>query len=685
MSVRPKTTKIVWLAQGLPAMRVEATNSPPVQARSIVLWALIAVILTVPAMWIAAGQLLPRRWIIVASVPGPEPTARPSRTAAAERPAVSRGDSPRPEVPNPKPGETVSQGDSPRPEVPAPKSSEPTTSLRKFDQSLPTLAAACRPEPAQVVKPGPGAGGSRPSPGDVIALGRALFDRRWLPNDARCHGGDGLGPVFNATSCLECHSQGGPGGGGPARTNAELVTVVGEAARPPRRGRRSPASWNPGVEFRVSAFGGNQISPEEKAELVYLHPGFAETRSIVLHRSGVDPGYDVWRRRLSNALVAHRMETLTRPDKPPRAFHAGLIHHMALHMTQRNPTALYGAGLIDSLPAQALYEAAGQQPVEIRGRVAGRFGWKAQTATLHDFVLSACANELGLEVPGHHQGTSPLAPFVATRGLDLTEEECDALVAYVRNLPSPAVIDPSGLRESVDVGAGGRIFNGIGCAQCHTPSLGSVQGIYSDLLLHDMGESLSDPGTYYGSVESPGAASSTEWRTPPLWGVRASAPYLHDGRAQTLEDAVSLHGGQGLYSARRFFMLSPRERSQVRAFLNTLVAPTADEVVRDAADKGERLQADPTSADFARSAEARLRVGQSLEKTGKPDGAVNFFLEVGRQSADSSSTKVAAGQISPLTGSASDGVPAADAILIDSENILKPRTPLAPPLSKGPP
>jgi CxxC motif-containing protein (DUF1111 family) len=345
------------------------------------------------------------------------------------------------------------------------------------------------------------------------------------------------------------------------------------------------------VEFIVNAFRGNGMSAAEKAQLVYFHPGFAETRSIVLHRSGVEPGYDKWRRRVSNFLVAHRMETSTSRDKPTHPFHGGLIHHMALHMTQRNPTALYGAGLIDALPAEALYQAARQQPVDIRGRVSraaagevGRFGWKAQTASLHDFVLSACANELGLEVPGHHQGASPLAPFEAAKGLDLTEEECDALVAYVRNLPSPAVVEPSGSRESEDVGAGRRIFTGIGCAECHTPSLGSVQGIYSDLLLHDMGGSFSDPGTYYGAPTSPGAASSTEWRTPPLWGVRDSGPYLHDGRAHTLEDAVSLHAGQGMYSARRFFMLTPREKSQVRAFLNTLAAPTADQVVRDASE-----------------------------------------------------------------------------------------------------
>ena len=262
MSVRPKTTKIVWLAQGLPAMRAEATNSPPVQARSIVLWALIAVVLTVSAVWIAASQLRPRGRIIVGSAAGPEPTARPSRPAAAERPAVSRGYSPGPEVPDPKPSETTT---SLREfDQPDPKPSETTTSLREFDQSLPMLAEACRPVSAQDVKPGPGAGGSRPSPGEVIALGRALFDRRWLPNDARCHGGDGLGPVFNATSCLDCHSQGGPGGGGPARTNAELVTVVGEAVRPPRRGRGAPGSWNHGVEFMVNGFRGNGIQRRGK-------------------------------------------------------------------------------------------------------------------------------------------------------------------------------------------------------------------------------------------------------------------------------------------------------------------------------------------------------------------------------------------------------------------------------------
>ena len=104
-----------------------------------------------------------------------------------------------------------------------------------------------------------------------------------------------------------------------------------------------------------------------------------------------------------------------------------------------------------------------------------------------------------------------------------------------------AVAEPGSEMEE-----GRRLFVAVGCATCHMPSLGGVQGIFSDLLLHDMGQSLSDSGMYYG-VESPGSfagPSAQEWRTPPLWGYRDSGPYLHDGRAQNLEQVVALHEGQ---------------------------------------------------------------------------------------------------------------------------------------------
>ena len=171
-------------------------------------------------------------------------------------------------------------------------------------------------------------------------------------------------------------------------------------------------------------------------------------------------------------------------------------------------------------------------------------------ASLEDFVLTACANELGLEVPGHHQAASPLAPDAKARGLDLTAEECDALVAYVRSLPPPVSLDPSDAQAAAAVAEGRRLFHSVGCASCHTADLGSIRGIYSDLLLHDMGEELSDSGAYYATESTRSAPRrSREWRTPPLWGFRDSAPYLHDGRARNLEQAVALHHGQGAASA----------------------------------------------------------------------------------------------------------------------------------------
>jgi CxxC motif-containing protein (DUF1111 family) len=76
-------------------------------------------------------------------------------------------------------------------------------------------------------------------------------------------------------------------------------------------------------------------------------------------------------------------------------------------------------------------------------------------------------------------------------------------------------------------------------------------------------------------------ASRREWRTPPLWGVRDSAPYLHDGRAETLEQAIALHGGQGQRTAEAYFRLPQADRAELLAFLKSLVAPGMDERATD--------------------------------------------------------------------------------------------------------
>jgi len=128
---------------------------------------------------------------------------------------------------------------------------------------------------------------------------------------------------------------------------------------------------------------------------------------------------------------------------------------------------------------------------------------------------------------------------------------------------------------------GKMLFSKIGCADCHQPKVGDVDGLYSDLLLHDMGQPLEGGGSYNEPLPSrpdPNKPPSDgpnpgEWRTPPLWGVADSAPYLHDGRAPTLEKAIEMHGGQGTRAARNFASLNKVQQDQVIAFLWTLRAP----------------------------------------------------------------------------------------------------------------
>jgi CxxC motif-containing protein (DUF1111 family) len=408
---------------------------------------------------------------------------------------------------------------------------------------------------------------------DDLALGKALFAREWRPNDPRSLHGDGLGPLYNETSCLACHFQGAPGGAGPASKNVELLS----------RGKS-----------RI----------RKAADFAKVHPGLVHSKSVMLHRFGVDPAYGRWRLRLVGE------DDFADRRNPPRTT-IPQVHHgpmfkqnllsqpvskelpNGLIITERNPPALFGLGLIELVPTEALVDAARRQHPdfpEIEGRVSrlrdgrvGRHGWKAQVATLHEFVRTACAMELGLEVPARHQAPSPLDPEAKVKGLDLSFDECNALETYVRYLPTPTSRAGASSRDPGTAAAlkeGRALFEKAGCAACHTPKLGDIDGIYSDLLIHEMGSELSEfDASYYGNdfggeidpLASP--ISSAAWRTPPLWGVADSAPYLHDGRAQTLEAAIAQHGGEADATTRRFLALSPEERLKVEAFLRSLPAP----------------------------------------------------------------------------------------------------------------
>jgi CxxC motif-containing protein (DUF1111 family) len=278
-------------------------------------------------------------------------------------------------------------------------------------------------------------------------------------------------------------------------------------------------------------------------------------------------------------------------------------------LSERNTPALFGAELIDRIPADVIHAAAKHQESQhngITGRVnrvvrfdergsttvddIGRFGWRAQTATLRDFVLGASANELGLGSTLHREAGDPVATprivISSRKGVDLNDQQGAEMIEFVRSLPAPRQVVSEEKGAAALVWNGEELFRTVGCADCHLPKLGEVNGLYSDLLLHDLGEPLQDPSpagsqlnpaAYYGEMDfnrpiDPLALH--EWRTPPLWGVADSAPYLHDGRAATLDQAIMWHGGEAETSKQHYRTLSPKGRAKLVAFLQSLRAPS---------------------------------------------------------------------------------------------------------------
>jgi CxxC motif-containing protein (DUF1111 family) len=264
------------------------------------------------------------------------------------------------------------------------------------------------------------------------------------------------------------------------------------------------------------------------------------------------------------------------------------------HTALRQTTPLFGLGLVDAIPDRQIAKNAQRQQFffpQMAGRVhwvtsvsqgrlrAGRFGWKAQQATLLDFSGDAYLNEMGV--------TSSLFPFENAPNGDLAKlAACDAVpdpedvpdadglsdvdrfADFMRLLAPPPHGPPTHYRGRYN---GAATFAGIGCAVCHRPAFTAVSPsaainqrrvlAYSDFLLHDVGT---------GDGIAQGNARPNELRTAPLWGLSASAPYLHDGSAATVEDAILRHAGQARGARNAFARLRRADRLALLDFLGRL-------------------------------------------------------------------------------------------------------------------
>ena len=247
---------------------------------------------------------------------------------------------------------------------------------------------------------------------------------------------------------------------------------------------------------------------------------------------------------------------------------------MCDYFEARQPPPIFGAGLLDAIADATILTHEDPNDADgdgIRGRAnrladgrIGRFGWKADVPSLAEFARDALSNEVGLTVPVQTGLT-----FGRTSDADgapdpeIQQPDVDALVFFMQSLaPPPRTHQNVALEQS-----GEAIFASVGCAKCHVPSMPTTDGrtaqLYSDLLLHDLGPA-------FGPGIADQQAAMTDFRTAPLWGLAKTAPYMHDGRAFTIEDAILAHRGEAQAVHDAFTKLSQGDHDALLAFLGSL-------------------------------------------------------------------------------------------------------------------
>jgi len=392
-------------------------------------------------------------------------------------------------------------------------------------------------------------------------LGDAHFEATFVTSPAPQF--QGLGTIFNSNSCFNCHVN--DGRGKPIRANEPLSSMLFRVSIPGTDPRGGPlAAPGYGGQLQDKATFGH--SPEASVSVNWIEHTeyFSDGDSIILR----EPVWNFFNHYTS----------------PP----AGMMY------SARVAPPLQGLGLLEQVDESTIRALTDENDLDndgISGKMnyvwdeknqkmmPGRFGWKAEAATLDQQVAGAYNEDMGV--------TSYIFKTESSFGQPqhdhiLDEPEVpdsifNSVVFYVKTLAVPArrrVTDP-------EVKRGKEIFSQAGCDKCHTPKLRTKTDVtfpeasnqlihpYTDLLLHDMGSGLADYRPAYN-------AGGTEWRTPPLWGigltqlVNGHNNYLHDGRARNFMEAILWHGGEAANSSSYVKSLSKADRNSLITFLKNL-------------------------------------------------------------------------------------------------------------------
>lgn len=410
---------------------------------------------------------------------------------------------------------------------------------------------------------------------DKFFVGNAFFKQPWVTAPATTTARDGLGPLFNTNACQSCHIKDGRGHP-PAHEQDTAVSMLIRLS--------IPATTEAQKEIaRVAG-----VVPEP------TYGGQLQDRAI----QGV-PAEGRFTVTYTDKIVTFADGDSVTLRQPHYQFHD--LQYGAMHPdTQISPRVaqpMIGLGLVDAIPEMALLAHADPEDKNndgISGRpnhvwdvrkkqtVMGRIGWKANMPDIEQQSAGAFNGDIGITSSLFDKDDCTAAqkacldaPHGGTP--EINDELLGFVVFYSRHLAVPA-------RRNIDdpaVQQGQQLFMASQCGSCHIPHFKtgvlannpavSNQSIYpySDFLLHDMGEGLADKRPDY-------AATGTEWRTQPLWGigltetVSGHTQLLHDGRARNLMEAILWHGGEAEAAKQRVLNMSQAERKALVQFLESL-------------------------------------------------------------------------------------------------------------------
>ncbi|MDI3324215.1 di-heme oxidoredictase family protein [Pontibacterium granulatum] len=418
-------------------------------------------------------------------------------------------------------------------------------------------------------------------------VGQGIFKKLWVTAPTATTASDGLGPLYNARACRQCHI--GNGRGHPPKTNwpdDNAVSMFLRLSIPPQNEEQKRLLAERKIGVIPEPIYGGQLQD-------FAVPGLpGEGRMTISYRETPVTLAD-------GTTVSLRKPTysITEPAYGPL--------HPQLMISPRVAPPMIGLGLLEAIDSKAILAREDRDDRNndgISGRAnrvwngdkqqvdIGRYGWKAGHATLNQQNNSALNGDIGISNPAfqnpygdctEQQSDCLQMPNGNTDrhdNLEASRQMTDAMLLYTRNLAVPA-------RRNVDdpqVLAGKKVFYDSGCESCHRakfviaddpsePQNRAPQLIwpYSDLLLHDMGEGLADGRPEY-------AANGHEWRTPPLWGIGLTETvsghtyFLHDGRARNLLEAILWHGGEAQTARNAVVQLPTAQRNNLIRFLESL-------------------------------------------------------------------------------------------------------------------